>query len=166
MSRLTALCATLLLACGSVQAFADAASHAADAERFLQLARADRLTVPVYGQVQQMFAQRFAESGAPAGQQALLERYQAKANAALDRAVGWPVLKPALVELYTTHFDEREMQELLAFYRSPLGQKVLEKMPMLTAQSARLTQNKLEAAVPRVNELLAEMSGKLDAKKP
>jgi uncharacterized protein len=166
MSRFTALCATVLLTCGSAQAFADAASHAADAERFLKLARAERLTVPVYAQVQQMFAQRFAESQAPEGKRALLERYQAKANAALDNAVGWDVIKPDLVELYTSNFNEQEMQELLAFYQSPLGQKVLEKMPMLTAQSARLTQNRLEAAVPRVNKLLAEMTAELGSKKP
>lgn len=166
MSRFTAFCATVLLTCGSTQAYADAASHAADAERFLLLARADRLTVPVYGQVQQMFTQRFAESQAPASKQALLERYQAKANAALEKAVGWEVVKPDLVKLYTSHFDEQEMQELLAFYQSPLGRKVLEKMPMLTAQSARLTQNRLEAAVPRVNKLLADMTAELQPNKP
>ena len=166
MPRFTALCAALLLACASAQAFADAASHAADAERFLKLARAERLTVPVYAQVQQMFAQRFAESQAPESQRALLERYQAKANAALEKAVGWEVVKPDLVKLYTSHFDEQEMQELLAFYQSPLGRKVLEKMPMLTAQSARLTQNRLEAAVPRVNKLLADMTAELQPNKP
>ena len=71
--------ATCFIALGltlcSALAQADVAQHAADAERFLKLARADRLTLPVYAQVQQMFAQRFAEAGAPAEQQALLERY-------------------------------------------------------------------------------------------
>ena len=79
MPRFHQLCAAVLLAAGSSLAMADAASHAADAERFLKLAHADKLTVPVYGQVQQMFAQRFAQ--APEGKQAVLESYQAKANA-------------------------------------------------------------------------------------
>jgi hypothetical protein len=34
-------------------------------------------------------------------------------------------------------------------------------MPTLTAQSALLTQTKLESAVPKVNQLLAEMTRKL-----
>lgn len=166
MPRLSALCAAVLLACSSAQVLADAASHAADAERFLQLARADKLVVPVYAQVQQMFAQRFAESKAPESKRALLESYQAKANTALDRAVGWEQVKPGMIELYTRNFDEQEMQDLLAFYQSPLGKKVLEKMPMLTAQSAQLTQGKLEAAVPQVNKLLADMTAELGPKKP
>ena len=71
-----------------------------------------------------------------------------------------------MVKLYTSNFSEQEMQELIAFYESPLGQKVLEKMPSLTSQSAQLTQSKLETAVPKVNQLLAEMTAKLSPPKP
>jgi len=163
--RLVGLCAAALLAC-STQALADADSHAADAERFLQLARADKLAVPVYAQVQQMFAQRFAESQAPQSKRALLERYQAKANVALDNAVGWDKIKPDMVKLYTSNFNEQELKELIAFYESPVGQKVLLKMPALTAQSAQLTQSKLEQAVPEVNKLLADMNDELGVKQP
>ncbi|HEX5841832.1 MAG TPA: DUF2059 domain-containing protein [Pseudomonas sp.] len=166
MSRLPALWAALLLACVSGQVLADARSHAADAERFLLLARADKLAVPVYAQVQQMFAQRFAESNAAPGEKAVLETYQAQANAALEQAVGWDKLKPDMVKLYTSNFSEQEMRDLIAFYESPLGKKVLEKMPTLTAQSAQLTQSKLEGAVPKVNQLLAEMTSKLSPAKP
>ncbi|MBU2293252.1 MAG: DUF2059 domain-containing protein [Gammaproteobacteria bacterium] len=166
MSRLPAFCAALILTCGSAQVLADAKSHAADAERFLLLARADKLAVPVYAQVQQMFAQRFVESNAPQSEKAVLETYQAQANAALEQAVGWDKLKPDMVKLYTSNFDEQEMKDLIRFYESPLGKKVLEKMPTLTAQSAQLTQGKLEAAVPKVNQLLAEMTTKLTPKKP
>ncbi len=166
MSRLTAFGAALILMCGSAQVLADAKSHAADAERFLLLARADKLAVPVYAQVQQMFAQRFAETNAPQSDKAVLETYQAQANVALEQAVGWDKLKPDMVKLYTRTFNEQEMKDLIRFYESPLGKKVLEQMPMLTAQSAQLTQGKLEAAVPKVNQLLAEMTAKLTPKKP
>ncbi|XLY89868.1 DUF2059 domain-containing protein [Ectopseudomonas mendocina] len=159
MLRFSQLCTAVLLSASASLAMADAASHAADAERFLKLAHADKLTVPVYGQVQQMFAQRFAE--APNGKKAVLESYQAKANAALDKAVGWDKLKPDMVKLYTSNFNEQELKDLIAFYESPLGQKVLQKMPTLTAQSAQITQSKLESAVPEVNKLLADMSSEL-----
>src|SRR5690606_39652806 len=76
MLRFSKLCTAILLSASASMAMADAASHAADAERFLKLAHADKLTVPVYGQVQQMFAQRFAQ--APDGKKAVLESYQAK----------------------------------------------------------------------------------------
>ena len=148
MTRLRAICTAVALVCASGQVFADTASHNASAEAFLTLAHADKLGTPVYMQVQQMFAQRFEQTKAPAAKQSVLDSYQAKANAALDQAIGWPKLKP----------------DMVAFYQSPLGKKVLEKMPQLTQQSAQMTQAKLESAVPVVNKLLDDMTNELAPK--
>ena len=166
MLRVFSVCTAFILSLASVAANADQASHARNAERFLQLANADRLAVPVYAQVQQMFAQRFAETQAPENKKALLERYQAKADTALDKAIGWKKLEPELVSIYTSQFTERELAELIEFYESPLGKKMLDELPELNARSAQLTQKKLEAAVPEVNKLLAEMTAELDTQKP
>lgn len=94
------------------------------------------------------------------------ERYQAKANAELDRAIGWDKIKPELIKLYTTNFTESELKDLNAFYQSPLGKKVLEKMPRLTAESAQLTQAKLQGAVEPVNKLMADMDKELGVAAP
>jgi len=164
--RTLSLCSALVLAISSAPTLAASASHEAKAERFLELVNADRLTVAVYAQVQQMFAQRFAEAQAPESKQAVLERYQTKADAELDKAIGWGKLKPEMVDLYAAEFSEKELAELIEFYQSPLGSKVLTKLPQLNAHSARLTQAKLEGAVPHVNKLLGEMTAELDTKKP
>ncbi|WP_145255606.1 DUF2059 domain-containing protein [Pseudomonas sp. DE0157] len=162
MTRLRVLCAAVALACGSGQVLAATASHNAAAEKFLTLANADKLGTPVYMQVQQMFAQRFAQTKAPASKQPVLESYQAKANAALDNAIGWNKLKPKMVDLYTQTFTEQELKDLVKFYESPLGRKVLREMPKVTQQSAQLTQQTLEPAVPVVNKLLEDMTKQLD----
>ncbi|MDM3888208.1 DUF2059 domain-containing protein [Pseudomonas sp. BCRC 81390] len=162
MTRLRVLCAAVALACASGQVLAATASHNAAAEKFLTLANADKLGTPVYMQVQQMFAQRFAQTKAPATKQSVLESYQAKANAALDNAIGWNKLKPKMVDLYTQTFTEQELKDLVKFYESPLGKKVLREMPKVTQQSAQLTQQSLEPAVPVVNKLLDDMTKELD----
>ena len=69
-----------------------------------------------------------------------------------------------MVKLYTSNFSEQELKDLVAFYQSPLGKKVLEKMPQLTQQSAQMTQAKLESAVPVVNKLLDDMTNELAPK--
>ncbi|PVZ34479.1 DUF2059 domain-containing protein [Pseudomonas sp. CC120222-01a] len=162
MTRLRVLCAAVALACASGQVLAATPSHNAAAEKFLTLANADKLGTPVYMQVQQMFAQRFAQTKAPASKQPVLESYQAKANAALDNAIGWNKLKPKMVDLYTQTFTEQELKDLVKFYESPLGKKVLKEMPKVTQQSAQLTQTSLEPAVPVVNKLLDDMTKELD----
>ena len=163
--RTVGLCSPLTMALLAGQASADSASHAAQAERFLELVNADRLSVPVYAQVQHMFAERFEQTQAPESKRALLERYQSKADAALDKAIGWERVKPDLVALYTDTFSEPELTRLNEFYESELGQKMLKQLPQLNARSAQVTQAKLESAVPQVNKLLAEMTAELDTQK-
>ncbi|WP_263260871.1 DUF2059 domain-containing protein [Pseudomonas sp. RIT-PI-S] len=160
MNRVRALCTAAVLACAG-PVMADTASHNASAEAFLMMAHADKLGTPVYMQVQQMFAQRFAQANAPDSKQALLETYQAKANAALDQAIGWDKLKPEMVKLYTDNFTEQELKDLVKFYQSPLGQKIVQKMPQVTEQSAELTQAHLKEAAPVVNKLLADMTAEI-----
>lgn len=164
-----ALCGAALLL-GSSLALADAASHAQEAERFLKLTRADQMSAQVYVQVQQAFEQRYAEQQEPGKQamdkQALLERYQLKAKTTLDRSLAWDKLKPSMISLYTGAFSEQELKELIAFYRSPLGTKLLDNLPLITMESARLTQTKVQEVAPEVNKLLTDMSAELAASKP
>ncbi len=135
---------------------------AAQAERLLELTRADRMTVPVYAQVQQMFAERAGAAGRGA-QQAVLESYQARANALLDGAVGWAQLKPELIKLYTDAFSEEELRQLVAFYDSPLGRKMLDQLPVLNMRSAQAAQARVERVAPKVNALADEMAAKLQS---
>ena len=158
MTRLRVLCAAVVLACASGQVLAATASHNAAAEKFLTLVNADKLGTPVYMQVQQMFAQRFAQTKAPESKKNVLDSYQAKANAALDNAIGWKKIKPKMVDLYTQTFTEQELKDTVKFYESSLGKKVLREMPRVTQQSAQLTQQSLEPAVPVVNKLLDDMT--------
>ena len=146
MTRLRAVFSLLLLF-ASGPLLAASASHAAEAKRFVELTRVDKLAVPAYMQVRQMFAQRFAQAGGSEAQKAVLERYQAQADTALDKVVGEGKLDEALVALYTDAFSEAELKELLAFYQTPVGRKVLEQMPQLMAHSAQLTQARLQQAL-------------------
>ena len=62
MTRLRAVFSLLLLF-ASGPLLATSANHAAEAKRFVELTRVDKLTIPTYMQVRQMFAQRFAQAG-------------------------------------------------------------------------------------------------------
>jgi hypothetical protein len=166
MLNLRALFAAMLLTLLSSQVMADAASHAAAARQLLKLVNADQIAGPWFGQVNQMFAQRFIETQAPESKKAVLESYQAKADATLNKVVGWDKLEPEMVKLYTKGFSEAELNELIAFYKSPLGQKVLKQMPALFSESMKMTQSKLEPVVPQINQLLEQMTKELAPKKP
>ena len=55
----------------------------------------------------------------------LEKEYSARTNELLDRAA----------RIYATHFSEPELKQLLSFYQSPLGQKVIDEEPKALDES-------------------------------
>lgn len=66
-----------------------------------------------------------------------------------------------MVPVYQRHFTEGEVDGLVRFYRSPLGQKVLTVMPETMAEAAKVGQ---QWGVERRQDMLGELQrqGKLD----
>jgi len=139
-----------------------AMSYDQKAAKFLELIHADKMTTPAYMQVNAMLEQLFAASRAPASKQAVLETYQAKANTILDRAIGWESLKPEVIKLYTSNFTDAELAQLIEFYESPTGQKMVKQLPLVTMQADQLIHKKvMENAAPQINSLIEQMAREL-----
>ena len=60
------------------------------------------------------------------------------ADVYFDQVASDPDLKKAMVELYEKEFTQDEIKELVVFYRTPLGQKALQKLPALSQAGAKL----------------------------
>ena len=69
----------------------------------------------------------------------------------------YDVLKKDLAQLYMKYFSLSEIQEITKFYRSPVGQKMREKSADILIEANKLSQKRLEAALP---EFVQEMRKK------
>ena len=58
----------------------------------------------------------------------------------VDKEFTWDKLKDKYIDIYIEAFSEQEMTELKSFYKSPIGQKLIEKMPLLTQRFMEITQ--------------------------
>ena len=56
----------------------------------------------------------------------------------LQKYMTWDSMRPELVLLYTDTYSEPELKQLAAFYRTPLGQKTMAKMPELLQRTAMI----------------------------
>lgn len=59
-----------------------------------------------------------------------------------------------IAEIYKTNFTNAEILELIEFYKTPIGQKLLEKLPIITKESYNIGSKYGQALV---QEILAEM---------
>ncbi|MBW2416679.1 MAG: DUF2059 domain-containing protein [Deltaproteobacteria bacterium] len=58
------------------------------------------------------------------------------------------------VNVYARYFTEQDLRELLEFYRSPVGRKVIENMPAVMAESMQVGQRWAERISPKLQEEL------------
>lgn len=67
------------------------------------------------------------------------------------------------VRLYMDNFSEDELRQISAFYKTPVGQKSLQKLPELMQQGAAIGQQVAEAHLPELREAIITRRKELEA---
>lgn len=131
--------------------------------KFLEIIHADKFTTLAYVQAQDVLNRLFVVSKAPESKRAVLERYEAQANAILDKAIGWNVIKPDVIRLYQANFTDAELAQMIEFYDSPTGKKMLKQLPEINVQVEQLIGSRLERdAAPQIQGLIESMAKELN----
>jgi len=87
----------------------------------------------------------------------ILEENLSKMNALVSDQINWQKLKPAYIDLYAAAYSEEEIDGILAFYKSPVGQVMLAKDPELTAKFGEVMSARTQALGPEIQKLMADM---------
>lgn len=72
-------------------------------------------------------------------------------------------LHDAYVRMYAKYFTEKELEDLLNFYSSPTGRKVMDTLPQITADSMQLGMDKLG---PKLEQVMGEVREEQEKKRP
>ncbi|HYX23084.1 MAG TPA: DUF2059 domain-containing protein [Thermoanaerobaculia bacterium] len=56
----------------------------------------------------------------------------------VEKYLTWDAVGPRMTDLYEAAFTEPEIRDLIAFYKTPTGQKALAKMPVLMQQGMQI----------------------------
>jgi len=142
-------------------ASADPQSHRAAAYELLDAAQAQKIVEVMKAQVGQTMRRLVADPQLNAEQQAVVDKYVQKAVEEVGLTMDWSRLKEEFATLYVSVYTEPELRELTAFYKSPLGQKMLDKMPQLVQQSMQLAQRHMQESIPRFQQLGDQMMAEL-----
>ncbi len=77
--------------------------------------------------------------------------------------LAWEKLKPMYVRLYKESFSEEELTGMLAFYKTPAGQAVIQKMPVLMQKTMLEVQKMLSEATPQMQKIEADFIAEMKA---
>ena len=81
----------------------------------------------------------------------------------MDRYLVWAAFEADFIRLYMEAFNEAEVQQLIAFYKTPIGQKALEVMPLLMEQGSAIGVDVAREHQGELQRMVAERRAELEA---
>jgi hypothetical protein len=76
----------------------------------------------------------------------------------MERQIGWSGLKAPLTDMYMQAFTEQELDEINAFYSSPAGSKLIEKLPELIKRRDRLAMQRMQDNISELKQAIEKAS--------
>jgi hypothetical protein len=157
----------MVLTVGCCCAQADEASKRAKAEQLFVLLRMDTMMDQLMGgvrkQVQQITESMPGADTATPEQKKQITDFQQRVMDTVNQKIGWKALEPDFIGLYASTYTEEELDGIVAFYKSPVGQKMIEKTPELTAKSTQITQQKMTELQPQLSQMVRDFMKQMAA---
>lgn len=95
-------------------------------------------------------------------QRGVVQRFRERGREALEDGISWEKMRDPTRKAYMEAFTESEARELTAFYRTPLGQKVLTRLPLVAEGVARGVRNQIDAMRPQLQRISADFSNEFE----
>ena len=154
----------IFLLAGAPLLRANEVTHRRAAEKVVEATQVARSLEQTLPKLLDPMVDRMKEQGVS---EALAQEMKTAITKWFNREVKWEEVKPQIVTLYMKEYTEEELNEMTVFFTSPIGKKVLAKMPDVIQQSAaiiqayfRTKQESLQAALkPLVEKARAEKGG-------
>jgi hypothetical protein len=96
-------------------------------------------------------------------QQKIIDGMQARTVALLRQELSWDNMEPMYIGLYSGIFTQEEVDGMLAFYKTPSGQAVIRKMPVLMQNTMAEVQKRMVPLMQKMQALEQETLAELKA---
>jgi hypothetical protein len=97
------------------------------------------------------------------GQRKIIASGQAKMRELLLGELTWEKMEPMYLNIYRQSFSQKEIDDMLAFYKSPSGQAVIAKLPVVTQQTLKSVQAEMNTLAPAMQQISRETANELRA---
>jgi hypothetical protein len=127
----------------------------------MEVIKAESMMDQAYSSVDQMFKQAMAQETAgrklTEEQQRLVDAMPAKITALMREEMSWTKMEPIYVGIYQETFTQEEIDGLIGFYRSPVGQSFVAKMPVVMHRSMSIMQVQMQSLIPKLKQAMEEL---------
>jgi hypothetical protein len=126
----------------------------------------DQMMHSIQGEVEAVAQSTPAAEQTTPQQKKVTQDFMDKSMKVVTDSVGWTALEPEYVKLYASTYSEVEIDGILAFYKSPVGQAMLAKTPQLSAGGMQIVRSRMGSFQPKIQALQQEYLKQLAATMP
>jgi len=148
---------------------ADAPPTEASIKQLLEVSHAQKLVDSMMSQMDTLMKRAMAQ--ATQGQQ-LSPKIQQEVGqietdmmAEMKNVLDWNKLVPMYVRVYQKSFNQQEIDGMLAFYKTPTGQAVLNKMPLVLQNTMTEVQQMLQPMMQHLQQKQQQIATEVQAEK-
>jgi hypothetical protein len=141
----------LVIAVGGAWAAEDA--HYQAASELLELAHMDEVLSQTIDQMLDLQIQQNPE----------LALYEKVMREFFAKYMSWDALKEDFIKIYMEEFTEAELKDMIAFYKTPTGQKAITKTPVLASRGAQLGQQRVQDNINELIQMIKDETERLKA---
>ena len=146
----------------SLQSFASPAKQET-IDKLFDVTHSAQVMDGVYGQMDSMFGQMAAQMQVPETQKPIMDKFFKKYSIMMREEMSWEKLKGPMSNAYAQVYSDEELKDIIKFYQSPAGKKMVEKMPELTKASMVMVQELMKGFMPKMQVLQKELQDELKA---
>jgi hypothetical protein len=139
-----------------VAALAGDAERRQLAEEFLTVNKVKEQVELMYTKVEEIVISQIKAIDIPEEREKNLLAMEMIARDLLFKGLSWDSLKEEYLQLYTETFSEEELRGIIEFSKSPLGQKMAEKTPVLMQKSMEIGRQHAQQVMPQVQQSLQD----------
>ena len=113
--------------------------------------------------MQASMKQAFADRPLSEAEQKIVDDMRAQLVQIFREEMAWETLEPMFMGIYRNTFSQAEVDGMLGFYRSPAGQAVIAKMPLVMQNTMQSMQGRMAVMMPRIQALQRDTVARLRA---
>ena len=124
------------------------------AEELLTLLNVQKNMDAIFQQMAKIQDQSLNSTGVTPEAKERQQKIREAMNAEMKSIVSWDTIKPIFISIYSETFTPDELQGMTTFYKTPIGQKWLEKQPQLQMATMQKMQSIMAEAQPKMQEAI------------
>jgi hypothetical protein len=132
----------------------------ASLQELLQIVHAEDLLKAVDQQMDSVFQstmQQVTQGKPPTpAQQKELDNFRGKMKAIMHEEFNWQEMQPEFMQVYRQTLSQEEVDGMIAFYKTPTGQAVIKKMPLIMQASMGMVQKKFPVLMQKIQQAAKE----------